>query len=73
MNQKVIEVINVAEIVLSDLINEKEKLQKEIKKESVLYIKKEKIMHFLKKNLKGGEIVIFMGAGDIYQLARKIR
>ena len=29
---------------------------------------KEKIKGFLKKNLKGGEIVIIMGAGDIYDL-----
>lgn len=47
MNQKVIEVINVAEIVLSDLINEKEKLQKEIKDIE----KKISIIQDFKKNL----------------------
>lgn len=49
------------------------KLQQKIKKESVIYIEKEKIIPFLKSNLKGKEVVIFMGAGDIYQIASKIK
>lgn len=49
------------------------KLQQKIKKESVIYIEKEKIIPFLKSNLKGKEAVIFMGAGDIYQIASKIK
>jgi len=29
---------------------------------------KEKIINHLKENLKGGEVVILMGAGDIYEI-----
>ena len=36
---------------------------------STIYLPKEKIIGYLKKNLKGGEVVIIMGAGDIYKLA----
>jgi len=33
-----------------------------------LYLTKNKIITYLKKNLKGAEVVILMGAGDIYDL-----
>jgi len=45
------------------------KLIKKIKKHSAIYLPKEKIKNYLKRNLKGGEVVIIMGAGDIYKLA----
>jgi len=45
-----------------------EKLIEKINNSSAIYLSKEKIKGFLKKNLKGGEIVIIMGAGDIYDL-----
>ena len=45
-----------------------EKLIKAIKKPWAIYLPKEKIVEYLKKNLKGGEVVIIMGAGDIYNL-----
>jgi len=48
-----------------------EKLVKAINKENVIYLPKKKIISFLKKNLKGGEIVVIMGAGDIYELNKK--
>jgi len=58
-----------------------EKLVKAINKSSVIYLKKEKIVEYLKKNLKGGlpteasakagEVVIIMGAGDIYKLCER--
>jgi len=35
---------------------------------STIYLPKEKIISYLKKNLKGGEVVVIMGAGDIYKL-----
>jgi UDP-N-acetylmuramate--alanine ligase len=35
---------------------------------NVIYLPKEDILDYLKKNLKGGEVVIIMGAGDIYEL-----
>ena len=44
------------------------KLVKQIKKDNVIYLEKEKIKPYLKDILKGGEIVIVMGAGDIYKL-----
>jgi len=45
-----------------------EKLVKQIKKKNIIYLPKGKIIDFLKKNLKGGEVVVIMGAGDIYNL-----
>jgi UDP-N-acetylmuramate--alanine ligase len=49
-----------------------QKLVEAINKESVIYLPKVKIIDYLKKNLRGGEVVIIMGAGDIYNLALKI-
>jgi len=34
----------------------------------VIYLPKEEIIDYLKEGLKGGEVVIIMGAGDIYNL-----
>jgi UDP-N-acetylmuramate--alanine ligase len=48
-----------------------QKLVKAINKENVIYLPKEKIINYLKKNLMGGEVVIIMGAGDIYNLAMR--
>ena len=45
-----------------------EKLVKAANKDSVIYLQKEKIIDYLKKRLLGGEVVIIMGAGDIYNL-----
>ncbi len=44
-----------------------EKVVKAVNKDSVVYVAKEKIIEFLKQNLKGDEAVIIMGAGDIYE------
>ncbi len=44
-----------------------EELVQIIDKDSATYMTKEKIIDFLKENLKGEEIVIIMGAGDIYE------
>jgi UDP-N-acetylmuramate--alanine ligase len=46
-----------------------QKLVEAINKENVIYLPKEKIIDYLKKNLRGREVVIIMGAGDIYNLA----
>ena len=55
-----------------------EKLVKTINKSSVIYLPKAKILNYLKKNLRGGppggeakEVVIIMGAGDIYELSKQ--
>jgi len=57
---------------LKKMVNS-EKLVKAIRKDSVIYLPKEKIINYLKKNVKGGEVVIMMGAGNIYQLIPKIK
>ena len=44
------------------------KLVRAIDRENVIYTPKHKIIDYLKKNLKGGEVVILMGAGDVYKL-----
>jgi UDP-N-acetylmuramate--alanine ligase len=46
-----------------------QKLVEAIDKKNVIYLPKGKIINYLKKNLRGGEVVIIMGAGDIYNLA----
>ena len=43
-------------------------LVKAIKKDSVIYLAKNKIFDYLEQNLQGREVVIVMGAGDIYEL-----
>jgi len=48
-----------------------QKLVKAVKKENIIYLKKEKIIDYLIKNVKDGEIAILMGAGDIYELNKK--
>ena len=45
-----------------------EKLVRAIKKKSVIYLPKEKILNYLKENLGSREVLIIMGAGDIYKL-----
>ena len=44
------------------------KMVEEIDKAWVGYLPKSKIKNYLKRSLKGGEIVVIMGAGDIYTL-----
>jgi UDP-N-acetylmuramate--alanine ligase len=49
-----------------------EKLVNTIGKKNVIYLSKEKIINYLKENLRGGEVVIVMGAGDIYDLTLRL-
>jgi UDP-N-acetylmuramate--alanine ligase len=49
-----------------------QKLVKTINKASVIFLEKRKIKKFLEENLMGGEVVIFMGAGDIYETASNL-
>ncbi|MBU4298945.1 UDP-N-acetylmuramate--L-alanine ligase [Patescibacteria group bacterium] len=66
---------------IKKLVNSK-KLVEAINKPSVIYLPKQKILNFLRKNLEGGppartssrrsragEVVLIMGAGDIYNLS----
>ena len=48
-----------------------EKLVKAINNAKTIYLSKDKIIGCLKKDLRDGEVVIFMGAGDIYQIDKK--
>lgn len=41
-------------------------------KPSVIYIKTPKIKEYLKKNINSGDVVIIMGAGDIYDLTKEL-
>jgi len=52
---------------IKEKINSK-KLIKAINKRWAVYLPKEKITNYLRKNLQGQEVVIIMGAGDIYKL-----
>ena len=45
-----------------------EKMVKEINKTSVIYLPKKNILNYLRKNIKGKEIIMIMGAGDIYKV-----
>lgn len=49
-----------------------EKLVKAINRKNIIYLPKEKIIDFLKENLNRGEVLIIMGAGDIYDLNRQL-
>jgi UDP-N-acetylmuramate--alanine ligase len=44
------------------------KLVKEINKDNVIYLEREKIKSYLKDIVKKGDIIVVMGAGDIYKL-----
>ena len=49
-----------------------QKLVGAVNEESVKYLPQEKIEEFLNKEIEGGEVVIIMGAGNIYNIALKI-
>ena len=69
----------VDKVIITDIYDVAGREKKDIKKKidskklaqavkGAEYLKKDKIKKYLKNNLKGGEIVIIMGAGDIYEL-----
>ncbi len=47
------------------------KLIKAINKPQATFLPKEKIIDYLKRNLQGGEVVMIMGAGNIYDIVKK--
>lgn len=49
-----------------------QKMVKAINKENVSYLPKDKIVPYLKKEVRGGEVVIIMGAGDIYLIDKEL-
>jgi len=50
-----------------------ERLIKKINKPEALYLQRGRIRNYLRRNLKGREVVIIMGAGDIYMLSKRLR
>jgi len=56
---------------IKEKVNSK-KMVKAINKSRVMYLPNEKILEYLKQNLKGREVVIIMGAGDIYNLTLRL-
>ncbi len=59
------------ETTIKKKVNSK-KLIRAINKPWASYLPQNKIINYLKKNLRGGEVVIIMGAGDIYKLATRL-
>ena len=49
-----------------------QKLVKSVNKLEVIYLSKDKIIKYLEKSLKGDEVVVIMGAGDIYDITTQI-
>ncbi len=45
---------------------------KKIAREKVIYLPTDEIIGYLKKDLQGGEVVIIMGAGNIYELVNQL-
>jgi len=50
-----------------------EELIKKVKRTSKLYLPMEEIRDYLRRNLKTGDVVIIMGAGDVYKLVHLIK
>ena len=50
-----------------------EKLVKAVKNPKVIYLPKKKIITYLKNNLQGREVIIIMGAGDIYEVDKALK
>ena len=48
-----------------------EKLVRKTNKKNVSYMSIGKIEYFVKQNIKSGDVLVIMGAGDIYKLAEK--
>jgi len=81
---KVFKNIDIDKIIITDIydvagretkkINEEvssELLVKKIKKENVIYVSFDAVENFVKENIRSGDILIIMGAGDIYNLVSK--
>ena len=81
---KVFKKVPIDEIIITDIydvagretkkINEEvssEKLVKKINRENILYLPEAKLEDYIKENIKSGEVLVIIGAGDIYKLADK--
>lgn len=50
-----------------------QKLVKKVNKENVIYLPKEQLSNYLKKNLRSGDVLLIMGAGDIYYFGKLLK
>ena len=57
--------LNSEKLIKEILFRQPSGFQKEMK---LIYVKKDKIFSYLEKNLEGEEVIVIMGAGDIYDL-----
>lgn len=48
------------------------KLVKTINKKNVIYLPNKEVLPFLKKNITNGQVLIIMGAGDIYKIVDRL-
>lgn len=82
---KVFKKVPIDKLIITDIYDvagrENKKIKKEvnskkiieaINKKSAIFLPKDKILKYLKKNLRGREVLIIMGAGDIYKLEEKL-
>ena len=82
---KVFQKVPVDKLIITDIYDVAGREEKKIKEKisakkivqavansSTIYLPKEKIIDYLKQNLKSGEIVIIMGAGNIYNLSLQL-
>jgi len=83
---KVLKKVPVDKLIITDIYEvagrEDEKIKEKINSKKLIetinqpwaiYLPKRQIENFLKKNLQGGEVVIIMGAGDIYEINSKLK
>ena len=81
---KVLSSVPVDSLIVTDIYDvagrEKRKIGKQVSSKklvgainhsNVIFLSKRKVKGYLKKNLKGGEAVIIMGAGDIFEMAEE--
>ncbi len=82
---KVFKETSIDKVILTDIYDvagrETEKIKKEVStkemvkkiaREKVIYLPTDEIIGYLKKDLQGGEVVIIMGAGNIYELVNQL-
>ena len=82
---KTLQIVSIDKIIITDIYDvagredretkekvNSQKLVNAINNPEVIYLLKDKIIEYLEKKLKGGEVVIIMGAGDIYDITIQI-
>jgi UDP-N-acetylmuramate--alanine ligase len=83
---KVLKKVPVDKLIITDIYEvagrEDEKIKEKINSKKLIetinqpwaiYLPTRQIENFLKRNLEGGEVVIIMGAGDIYEINSKLK